>query len=139
MRRNARALRLFDPFGLLFDEDFGISVTPSAGFPMVNMYEQDNNLVIEAQLPGFSPDDVDVSIEEGAVKISGSKKVAKEDKDKRYYIKEITMQAFSRTIPLPKEVDVKKAEASFKDGVLVITLPKVEEKKALKIPIKIKK
>ena len=134
-------LAVFNPWSLLpgfLDEDL-FRTGNSSVFPPIDMYEENGKIIVKAQLPGFKPDDIDISFMDGLLKISGKTKVTKKEKSgKKYYINEIVEQSFVRTISLPEEVDVKKADASFKDGVLMITLPKKATKKLSEIKIKVK-
>lgn len=104
----------------------------------LDMYETDDNLVVEASLPGISPDEVDISIVGNTLTIKGDiEQEAEEDKGK-YYCRERHYRAFHRSVNLPTEVSSDKAEATFENGVLKLTLPKVEEAKPRKITIKTK-
>ena len=107
--------------------------------PRVNVKETDTALEVTAELPGIQEEDVDLTITQNALTIKGEKRVEKEEKKENYYRMERSYGSFSRSIPLPREiVDSEKAEATFKDGVLVITLPKLPEAQVAsrQIPIK---
>ncbi len=123
----------------IFSDDFDISIPQGVTFPPVDVYEDDINLVVKVELSGFEPKDIDVSIDGDVLRISGKKEVKREDKNKKYYISEIHDRSFSRTISLPVEINQKDIKAEFENGVLTLTLPKVNKPKALKIPIKIVK
>lgn len=107
--------------------------------PRVDVAEGEKAVEITAELPGMDENDIDVSISEGLLTIKGEKKMEREDRDKDYYRVERSYGAFTRTIPIPEYVDLDKAEASFKKGVLKITLPKLPEavEKKRKIQIKV--
>jgi HSP20 family protein len=128
--------RLFDEFfkGFGFPEEVE---APGAFAPQVNMTEDDKFIKVSAELPGLDEKDVEISVTKDSLTIRGEKKEEREHKDEETYYLERSFGSFSRTIPIPKNVDLEKAEASFKKGVLSITLPKLEvqgeEKK--KIPI----
>ena len=92
--------------------------------PNIDVVENDKEIRISAELPGMEEKDLEVSINKDSLLIKGEKKEEKEDKGKEYYRMERSYGAFSRTIPLPVEVETDKVEAKFKKGVLSITLPK---------------
>ncbi|MBN2168498.1 MAG: Hsp20/alpha crystallin family protein [Actinobacteria bacterium] len=104
--------------------------------PAVDIYETDNSLVVEAELSGLEPDDIDVSIDNNIVTIKGERKKQTEVKEENYYRIERASGMFQRSIQLPSEVDAEKIEAAYENGVLKVTVLKVEPKKARKIPIK---
>ena len=104
----------------------------------LNVYETDDELVIEAYVPGVSEDEIDVSIEDNVIRIKAEHKEDKEKKKKKVVYRQ-TAQAsyfYSTTIPCPVKTD--KAEAVLENGVLKITLPKAEEAKPKKIAVKAK-
>ncbi|WP_457639811.1 Hsp20/alpha crystallin family protein [Persephonella sp.] len=104
--------------------------------PRVDIYEKDNKLVIEAEIPGAKKEDVEVKIKDNAVVIKGEVKREEEEKDKTYYRSERFYGVFERVIPLPVEVKVEEAKASFENGILKIEIPKVSEEKEVKIEVK---
>lgn len=107
--------------------------------PAVDMYEDQDNIVIETQLGGINPDKVDISIENNVLTIKGESEKKSEVEDKNYYRKEIRRGSFYRSIPLPTKVDGDAASAVNEDGVLKITVPKAAEVKAKTIKIETKK
>jgi HSP20 family protein len=114
---------LFDNFFRGFDlEPFESRM--GAFSPKVDVTENDKEIKISAELPGMEEKDIDVSLQKDMLTIKGEKKEEKEDKGKDYYRMERSYGSFSRTIPLPVEVETDKVEAKFKKGVLSITLPK---------------
>jgi HSP20 family protein len=92
--------------------------------PNIDVVENDKEIRISAELPGMEDKDIEVSINKESLSIKGEKKEEREDKGKGYYRMERSYGSFSRTIPLPIEVETDKIEAKFKKGVLSITLPK---------------
>jgi HSP20 family protein len=131
-------IRRWEPFrefiDRFFEEDFDFSISPRLA---TDVYETDKDLVVEMQIPGFKKDDIKVSFQDDYLKVEGKAEEEKEEKDKNYWRKEIRRGSFVRVIPLPRKVDPKKAKASFKDGVLKISLPKIEEIKEAGEEIKI--
>ena len=105
----------------------------------VDIYEQDGATVAKMNLPGISPEDIDISIEKDTLVVSGSRKDEKEVEKKDYYSKEIRRGSFSRTIPLQKSVDTQKTVANYKDGVLTIAMPLIKGAKSNAVKIEVKK
>ena len=127
----------------LFDNFFrGFDIEPFRGTeeffnPSVDVVDNDKEIKVTAELPGLDEKDIEVSIAEDSLTIKGEKKKEKEEKGKNYHRTERTYGSFSRTIPLPVEVETDKAEATFKKGVLTIVMPKSAKalKETKKIPI----
>jgi len=109
-----------------------------AYFPPCDLYEKEDNLVVECQLPGVKPEEVDIEVQKDAVILKGERKEEKEIKKENYYRKESSYGSFYRTIPLPGEVKAEKAEAEFQDGIVKITIPKAQPTKKV-VRVKIKK
>jgi len=131
----------------LFDDFFqGFDVAPRSLYsrgmknftPSLDVKETDKEFIIKAELPGVDEKDVEVTVTDDAVTIRGEKKEEKEDKGKNYYYMERSYGFFNRTIPLAAGAESGKAEASFKNGILNIKVPKSETVKAkgTKVPIK---
>lgn len=121
-----------------FEEDL-IPMVPtfftSSDFP-VDIYEEDNNLVVEVALAGVQPENVEVKVEDNRLKIQGKVEEKKETKEENYWRREIRRGNFQKIITLPYQVEADKANAQFKDGMLKIVLPKKgEEEKGISIPI----
>jgi len=90
---------------------------------------------VEASLPGFKPDDVEITVEGGTLTISGENHNGHEDRDGNYLIQEIRRGSFSRTVSLPEGLEPDKAEATFDNGVLTLRIPKAEQLKPRQIRI----
>jgi len=105
--------------------------------PSLDVSETKNDLVIKAELPGMDPNDIDISLNNGFLMIKGEKKQEKEEKDENYHLLERSYGSFTRSVRLPREVQSDKITASFKNGVLKITLPKPEGAKKKEIKIKV--
>lgn len=105
--------------------------------PKVDVVENEKEIKVSAELPGMDEKDIELSLTKDSLTIRGEKKEEKEDKGKDYYRMERSYGSFVRTVPLPVEVDEDKVEASFKKGLLTVTLPKTEKavKETKKIPI----
>ncbi len=130
--------RVFDNFFRGFDiEPFGKGL--GAFQPKVNIADSEKEITVTVELPGMDEKDIDLSLTKDALTIKGEKKEEKEEKGKNYHRMERSYGSFSRTLPLPVEIDTNKAaEASYKKGVLTVVLPKTEKavKETKKIPIK---
>jgi HSP20 family protein len=109
--------------------------------PRVDVSENEKEIKVTAELPGMDEKDIEVSLTEDSLTISGEKKEEKESKEKDYYVRERSYGSFKRTIPLHEEIDTDKVEANFKKGVLTVTLPKVKgaEERVKKIPVTVEK
>ena len=105
--------------------------------PSLDVSETKNELVVKAEVPGMDAKDIDISLSDGVLTIKGEKKQEKEEKEADYHLIERSYGAFTRSIQLPKEVQGEKINASYKDGILRITLPKSEEAKKKEIKIKV--
>jgi len=97
--------------------------------PRVDVYQTQNDVVVKAEIPGVSKEDLNVYIDENSIRLSGQTKKEEELKDENIYRMERHYGSFSRTIPLPVEVKSEQAKAEYKDGILTITIPKVEPSK----------
>ncbi len=106
--------------------------------PRLDMVEEGNNIVVTTDLPGMDEKDIEITVHDNILRLTGEKKEEKEEKHKDYYRKERYIGKFERSEALPCEVKSDKATAMFKNGVLKITLPKVEptQKQVQKINIK---
>ncbi|MBI2855048.1 MAG: Hsp20/alpha crystallin family protein [Chloroflexi bacterium] len=102
----------------------------------MDMLETDKDVVLKLSLPGVKPEEVDISVTGDTLSIRGEHKEEKESKEENYLLKERRYGSFSRTVQLPVPVKSDKAEASFENGVLTLTLPKQEEAKPKQIKVK---
>ncbi|MCB1529489.1 MAG: Hsp20/alpha crystallin family protein [Rhodospirillales bacterium] len=106
-------------------------------FPAVDIIEDGEIFKVKAELAGMNPDDVEISVTDGFLTLKGEKKEEKEEKDENYLRRETSYGSFQRTISLPETANCDKAEASFKNGVLSIEVPKkagaIQKPKKLKI------
>lgn len=121
----------------VFDEPMSQTKLSSSLFhPTIGIRENEKELVIEADLPGVKEEDITVEIEDDKLLIKGERKYSNETKQEDYYHMESSYGSFSRVIGLPAYVDSEKADAEVRDGILQIKMPKVEKRKAKKLPIK---
>ena len=126
--------RLFTPLflGRLWDDWFVQPVGDGETRmirPALDVAETEHAFTVTTELPGLAKEDVSITFENGTLTISGEKKVAEEKKEKTFHRIERAFGTFSRSLTLPKDVEAEKAAATFKDGVLTIDIPKVEQAK----------
>jgi HSP20 family protein len=122
----------------LFDEFFGErrqELAEGTWLPAVDVSETGEEIVVRAELPGLSKDDIELNIQDNVLTLKGEKKQEKKEEKENYHRVERSYGSFSRSFTLPAGVDPENVQATFKDGVLVIALPKVEEAKQKKIEI----
>ena len=95
--------------------------------PNVDIFEEGDNFVVKAEIPGMKKEDIEVNLTADMITISGEKKKEEKIEKKDYYRVERSYGSFRRSFRLPKEVQADKAKASFKDGILEVKVPKTEE------------
>lgn len=105
--------------------------------PPVDIYEDEDNIVLKAELPGLKKDEIDVHVEKNLLTLNGERKREKETKENGYYRSERAYGNFSRSFTLPTTVDASKIAATYTDGLLTLTLPKVEQAKPRQIEVKV--
>jgi len=109
----------------------------SEGELAVDVYQTDSELVIQSAIAGIKPGDLDISVESDVILIKGKReKLGLEEKERNYFYQECYWGPFSRQIILPTEIDPSRIEASMKEGILTIRMPKIEREKKRKIVIK---
>jgi HSP20 family protein len=115
------------PFSLLGDMDrfFG-DFAPATFTPSVDLVDEGTHIRVSAELPGLDKDDLELSVHEGALTLRGEKKHEQTKDEEGCYRTERFFGSFRRTIPLPMDVDLEKAEAKFEKGVLTVRFPKLE-------------
>lgn len=126
--------RMFDEFfsssgpSLSVPSQFFGDYSPSQFVPRMDISEADNMLKVSAELPGMTADDIEINCERDRLQIRGEKRQEETEQEEGYYRTERSFGRFERTIPLPEDVDVDKAEANFKNGVLTVQIPKTGDK-----------
>ena len=113
-----------------FDGDIDVAITPA-----VESYVKDGNLVVRADVPGLEPKDIDVSILGNVLTVKGERKSEHEVKKEDYLRREVSYGAFERRMSLPEGAAADKVKATFKNGVLEVTVPLAKETLAKKVPI----
>ena len=101
----------------------------------LDVIEEDDNVVVRASLPGVNTDDIDVTVENDVLTIKGHSSVERDHKEGNYLMKERRSGSFHRSLRLPDTIDADKATPHYDNGVLTVTLPKVEAKKARKLTV----
>ncbi len=115
---------------------FGQEDMASGGWaPNVDIYESENEIVLEAELPGMKREDFEVSIENNVITLKGERSFEKKDERDNYHRVERAYGSFTRSFSLPRSVSADGTSADFKDGILRVSLPKKEEAKARKIEV----
>ena len=117
---------------------FGYVNVQHMSAPRIDIAEMKDKIEVKAELPGLTVDDVQLSCENNILTLSGDKKSTVEEKNKDYYLKEISSGSFSRSVRLPPNINESKIDAVFKNGILTISIPKTEQNEDTlhKIPIK---
>lgn len=135
----------WDPFAELsalqkqfFGDNWVSSPLKAVNIATTDVYTKDNQLMVEAHLPNFEQDDINIQIEDGALVISAERHEKEEDKDKQYVVRE-SSSSFYRRIALPKRADAEKIDARLDDGVLKVAIPLTPLPEPKKIAISTKK
>ncbi len=118
----------------MFDSPLYPSLTSSA-LPKVDVVDREDEVVVRAELPGFSKKEIDVALNDSVVTIKAAHETESKDKEEDYFRREISRSYVSRTVALPAEVNGEKARAKFKDGILELCVPKVAKSKRQKVEI----
>ena len=130
-----------DPFFRLFDTFFNQDlagnedVSNRAWMPPVDIQETEEGYRLTAELPGLTKDDINITLENNVLRLSGERKFEKDAKKESYHRIERAYGAFQRSFSLPHQVNSEKVEAAFKDGVLTVSVPKAEQARPRKIAI----
>jgi HSP20 family protein len=129
----------FDDIDRVFNE-FPFPFAKGAGRDLaIDLYEEGNDIIAKMSLPGVDGEKIDVSVEDGYLRMSGSREEERKEKKKNYYSKEITRGSFERMVRLPGSVDTGKVKAEYEDGMLTVTLPKIGETRSNNIKVEVKK
>ena len=144
-RRFWSPFRSLNPFQSEMDRLFNSAIFGESGHPLferaftpaIDLYEDDDKIVVKADLPGLEEKEIDVSIVDGILTLKGEKKDEHEEKGQNWHRVERSYGRFTRSISLPGEVDADKVTAHFKNGVLEITAPKSEAVKPKTIKVEV--
>ena len=136
-----RLFGLRDELDRLFETSFGdLARAPQllgVWNPAVDLFQDKDNVIVKAELPGMKKEDIQVSLHDGVLSISGERKSEAKFEEAETYRTERFVGRFQRALMLPTQVNAAKVAAAYKDGVLTITLPKAEEAKPKQIEVKI--
>ena len=130
-----RPMSIADMMEDFWKNSFDLGPFKEMGFPVADISETEDAVEVKAELPGMDPKDIDVSLENGVLTIKGEKKFEDEQKKEDYHRIERSYGSFARSFRLPHEVDEAKVEATYKDGVLRLNLPKAESARPRRIEI----
>ena len=125
----------------VFDDFFSLRPTElfdSEWVPSIDVDEDEKNVYVRAEIPGIEEKDIDVTLEENILTISGEKKEEHEEKDKKHWLRESRFGSFQRSVALPEGIKAESAKAKFKKGVLDIEIEKTEKSKPKSIKIDVK-
>ena len=134
-------LSIHDDFDKLVKDFFGRKPELTERFqwsPEVDIIEKKDKFLIKADLPGLDKKDIDISIDNNILSIRGEKKQEKKEEDENHLYIERNYGSFCRSFSIPTEVDIDKIDAGFKNGVLLMELPKLPEEKSQSKKVKIK-
>jgi len=115
----------------------GEEIVQGAWIPAVDIFETNEAIVLKAELPGITAQDISVEVKDNTLTLKGEKKFEKELKEENYHRVERSYGSFQRAFTLPGTIHQEKVKAKFKDGILEITLPKVEEAKPKQVKVEI--
>lgn len=136
-----RLSTLRDEIDRLFEEPLSELARTSQLFsgltPPLDLHETKDNFIVKAELPGMKKEDIEVSLHNGSLSISGERKNEEKFEGANVYRSERSFGCFQRTITLPAAVAADKIKAQYKDGVLTVTLPKAEEAKPKQIDVQV--
>jgi len=136
-----RPLSLVEAMERFFEEGFLRPWLPfgwdTPGSLAIDMYETDSDFVVKAAAAGVKPDDISVHISNNVLTISGEVKEEKKEQNARYHRMERRYGRFERSVALPAHVDVDKVQATLKDGILTVRVPKTEEARPKKVAVKV--
>lgn len=132
----------FDQLRTLMERDFEpwfgtehvIGTTPLA----LNVADKDGNIVVETAIPGVDEDDIEIRYDNGILTVQAETKTEKEEKEDNWYLRELRVGKVSRSVRLPEDVDIDKAEALLEKGMLTVTLPKKQNNAIQRIAVKAK-
>lgn len=113
------------------------ATAPGWAVPL-DVRQEGDSITVDASLPGVDPERISATVEDGVLTIKGQTSTDTEKKDERYYLRERRAGAFHRSVRLPDTVDTEQAQSTYENGVLSISFPKQESKKAKSLPITVK-
>lgn len=133
-KRTSTPGRFSDWMDEFFEEAFDL--TSGSFTPGLNVYETDDAFELTLELPGMGKEDIDISMENNMLTISGERKATREEDGRTYHRVESRFGTFSRSLPLPNNVNEEEIEATYENGVLTVNIPKTEKTTGKKIKVK---
>jgi HSP20 family protein len=133
-----KSVGVFRDFDRLMDSFFDDVPFWKNGSPKVDIREEDNKYVLEAEIPGFSEKELEIKVEDNLLTLSSKKEEKREEKKEGYLLRERRNASFTRSFVLPKDVDKDKIEAHYKNGLLNLDIPKTPAAKPKVIDVKVK-
>ena len=127
--------RFFNEAVPAFGQDFGVEFFGNNSYPKVDVKDYDDKITIEAEIPGLAKEDVSVDLEAQVLTITGGKREVKDDEGARYIRKELKRSSFKRSFKLGDNMNVKKIQADFDNGLLLVTVPKREKDEPKRVKI----
>jgi HSP20 family protein len=128
--------RLQREMNRFFETYSPVRYRPAPSFPAMNIWSNEEGVLITSEVPGVKSEDIDIQVVGDTLTLSGERKPDEVQGDARYHRQERGYGKFARSIQLPFSVDVNRVDARFKNGVLLIKLPRAEEDKPKKIAVK---
>ena len=122
-------------FGGFFGKDWELPMSTTVWNPSVDIFENENEVVIKAELPGMNAKDIDIRLENNVLILKGERKFEKETKEENYHRIESMYGTFVRSFTLSSTVDPDNVKADYKNGILTVTLPKKEQSKPRQIKV----
>jgi HSP20 family protein len=133
--------RLQDEVARLFEQPFARAIRPTLfdqWSPVFDLYEDRDNLILKAELPGLKKEDIELSLHDGALVIAGERKLEQAVEHSEVVRSERHVGRFQRSLTLPVPVNADKVKAAYENGILTVTLPKAEEAKPRQITVEAK-
>jgi len=109
----------------------------SDGQLTVDVYQNNDEIIVQSTVAGVAPDDLDINITSESVTVRGKREKGEKIEEKDYFYQECFWGSFSRSIILPQEIDAERSTAAIKNGILTIRMPKIQRQKAKKVKVKI--
>ncbi len=128
--------RLQSEMGRLFATYYPERVRPAPAYPALNVWTNEEGLNVTAEVPGVKPEEIEINVVGDTLTLTGTRKADELDENVRYHRQERGYGDFTRSLQLPFQVDVDKVEATFRNGVLMVAMPRAEEDKPRKITVK---
>ncbi len=142
LARRRHDLQTYDPLDVFeemrrsFESFFDLPASGRHGQPAVDIRQEEDRYVLEADIPGLTEKDIDIQIDRDVLTFSSRREEKKEERMEGYLVQERRRSRFQRSFVLPSDVDRERIEAHFRDGMLVIDLPRTEKTKPRQIPVK---